>query len=257
MISLEENLLLSIVIPAFNEEAWVSNCLKSLSQELGRKGYHAEIILVNNASTDRTRHIAESYPGITVVDEPHKGLARARQAGFMVSSGNLIANIDADTKLPPGWIDTVLREFQQNSNLVALSGPFIYYDLSIVTRVLVRLYYFCAAGLHAVNHRILGAGAVIQGGNFVLRRRALEKIGGYDPRFEFYGEDADIACRIQKVGDVKFTFKLPMQSSGRRLKEEGSVTVGFRYIVNYFWTTFLREPFTKGSRDIRTDPNSS
>ena len=60
----------------------------------------------------------------------------------------------------------------------------------------------------------------MQGGNFVVRRDALQKIGGYDTNISFYGEDTDVARRLSKVGHVKFTFDLPALSSGRRLAKE-------------------------------------
>jgi hypothetical protein len=92
---------------------------------------------------------------------------------------------------------------------------------------------------------------MLQGGNFIVRRDALEKIGGYDVSLSFYGEDTDIARRLNKVGHVKFTFKLPALSSGRRLAKEGGLTTGLRYAINYFWITFFGKPFTKDYIDIR------
>ena len=77
-------------------------------QELGDA---VEIIVVNNASSDRTREVALGYPGVRVVDEPQKGLTFARQAGFAASTGELIANVDSDSRLTPGWVQTVLKEF--------------------------------------------------------------------------------------------------------------------------------------------------
>ncbi len=99
---------------------------------------------MNNASTDRTREIALSFPKVRVVDEPVKGLVRARHAGLMASSAELVANVDADTMLPEGWITTVLQSFAADKDLVALSGPFIFYDLSPYRRALVQLYYYAA-----------------------------------------------------------------------------------------------------------------
>jgi GT2 family glycosyltransferase len=92
---------------------------------------------------------------------------------------------------------------------------------------------------------------MVQGGNFVLRREALEEIGGFNTAISFYGEDTDIARRILKVGKVKFTFDLRMFSSARRLKHEGMVTIAARYTINYFWTTFRKRPFTEQYIDIR------
>ena len=94
---------------------------------------------------------------------------------------------------------------------------------------------------------------MLQGGNFVVRRRAIEAIGGYDTKLDFYGEDTDVARRLNKVGKVRFTFKLPMYSSGRRLAKEGGLTMALRYTLNYFWIIFFKRPFTKTSTDIRLE----
>lgn len=243
---------LSFVIPAYNEEDLIGKCLDSiLKQTTNMAPGEIEIIVVNNASTDRTREVASSFPGVIIVDEPQKGIVHARHAGFLTSSGDLIANIDADAMLTPGWIDKVLKEFSENQNLVALSGPYIYYDLSKIHNFLVRIYYYIGYLSYIVNHFVLHISAMLQGGNFILKRSALEKIGGFDTNIIFYGEDTDIARRIQKVGRVKFTFKLPMYTSGRRLKKEGMLITASRYGINYFWTIFFKKPFTKTYLDVR------
>ena len=242
---------LSFVIPAYNEEDLIGECLSSVLKQAMNRSEELEIIVVNNASTDGTREVALSFPGVIVVDEPKKGLVNARHAGFLASKGDLIANIDADTILTPGWVDKVLEEFSKNQNLVALSGPYIYYDLSKFHNFLIKIYYFIGYLSYIVNHFIFHVGAILQGGNFIVKRTALEKIGGFDINIIFYGEDTDIARRIQKVGRVKFTFELPMYTSGRRLKKEGILTMALRYPINYIWVTIFKRPFTKDYLDIR------
>ena len=212
---------ISFVVPAYNEEDRIGDCLESIQRELARTPTEAEIIVVNNASTDRTKEIAQRYAGVRVVDEMQKGLVRARQAGYLVSSGELVANVDSDVMLTPGWLGRVLTAFEKDKNLVCLSGPFIMHDVSSFLRFWVSFWYGISYVLHAVLHGLFGAGAVAQGGNYVLRRSALEAIGGFDTSIEFYGEDTDIARRIAKVGKVVWTFHLPVYSSGRRLTHEG------------------------------------
>src|SRR5580704_8035774 len=120
---------LSFVIPAYNEAAYLPGCLESILAQTKNVPGGAEIIVVNNASTDKTREVGLSFPGVTVVDEPRKGLTFARQAGFKACTGELIANVDSDSRLTPGWVDTVLQAFDTQKNLVAVSGPLVYYDL--------------------------------------------------------------------------------------------------------------------------------
>jgi glycosyltransferase involved in cell wall biosynthesis len=242
---------LSFVVPAYNEETYLPACLDSILAQTQGLGDAIEIIVVNNASTDRTREVALKYPGVRVVDEPHKGLTFARQAGFAVSKGELIANVDSDSRLTPGWLETVLKSFAADPKLVALSGPFVYYDLPPNQLVSVRIFYAVAFLVYITNRYILRAGSMVQGGNFVLRRDALEKVGGFNTSIAFYGEDTDIARRMNAVGKVKFTFDLKMYSSARRLKHEGMLKIAARYTMNYFWTTFRKKPFTEEYIDIR------
>jgi len=244
---------LSFVIPAFNEQDFIGPCLESVMRELAAVECEAEVIVVNNASTDDTRERALAVPGVKVVDEPRKGIVRARQAGYVAARGELIANIDSDTRLPEGWIKTVLREFERDPDLAALSGPLIYYDMSRIGRLMVRAFYAVGYLVYLVMHHVLHAGAMIQGGNFIVRRAVLDKIGGYDTTIEFYGEDTDVARRVSREGRIKWTFRLPIYSSARRMKGEGLVTVGLRYAINYVWVAVRGRPFTKDYKDIRPE----
>ena len=253
---------LSFVVPAYNEEAYLPACLESiLDQTRHLPSGTTEIIVVNNASSDRTREVALSYPGVIVVDEPRKGLTFARQAGFAASSGSLIANVDSDSRLTRGWVAQVLATFDEadarvghHRPLAALSGPILYYDLGARDRLFVHVFYLIGWATYAMNRYILRVGSMVQGGNFVTSRQALEDIGGFNLAISFYGEDTDIACRLNTVGEVRFTFDLKMFSSARRLKKEGMLTMAGRYSINYLWTTFFKRPFTNTHIDIREQP---
>lgn len=240
---------ISFVIPAYNEEVHIGPCVESILREIRTNnlalGQDAEVVVVNNASTDRTADIAAGYDGVTVLNEPIKGLVMARRAGFVVTTGQLVANIDSDTRMPVGWLATTLSAFAKNDKLVALSGPFFYYDLSMFERALVKLFYAVGYLVH-----LLG-GAMLQGGNFVIRRDAWERAGGFDTSIAFYGEDTDVARRLAKQGTVTWTWRLPIETSGRRLRGEGVVSTGFTYALNFVWTTLTGKPYTQSYRDIR------
>jgi len=242
---------LAFVIPAFNEEGLIGRCLEAVTKRVKESGVECEIIVVNNASTDRTKEIAESFEGVTVVDEMEKGLVYARRAGFNASTAELVANLDADTEVQSGWIEKVMASFEKQPELVGLSGPYIYYDISLWNRILVRFFYYISFVVYLLNRFVLRIGSMIQGGNFVIRRSAWNKAGGYDTSISFYGEDTDIAVRLSKVGPVKWTFKLPMRTSGRRLTEEGVFQTAGVYVLNFFWVTFRGKPATKDYTDIR------
>ncbi|HUW79907.1 MAG TPA: glycosyltransferase family 2 protein [Acidocella sp.] len=250
---------ISFVVPAYNEQVLLTRSLTAIRDEILRAGQvlgkDAEIIVVNNASTDSTREVAEAIEGVVVVDEPRKGLVQARWCGFEASTGDLIANIDADTVIPPGWLAEVMRQFERGKTLVALSGPYTYYGVPAKVNMVVGAYYRLAYTAYIFNRFVLNAGSMLQGGNFIVKRSAMLKLGSPDLRFSFYGEDTDMARRLSKVGGVKFTFRLPAASSGRRLVGEGVFTIGLRYSMNFFWATFRKKPFTDTWQDIREEPS--
>jgi glycosyltransferase involved in cell wall biosynthesis len=244
---------ISFIIPAYNEESYIRHCLDAIIKEInGREGY--EVIVVDNNSNDQTCEIvAREYPDVQLVHEPQRGANRAREAGFMASKGALVAFLDADTELGKGWTLRAERAFAKDPNLVCLSGPFIYYDLPPGVRLLVKFFYGMSYIVYLLNNFIFHSTSVIQGGTEIVRRDALQKIGGHNVSLTFYGDDADLARRLSKVGEVRFSFKFTMRSSGRRLAKEGTFTMGWRYAMNYFWITIFHKPFTMTSTEVRFD----
>ena len=117
---------ISIVIPAWNEEEYLSSCLDAvLAQELP---FH-EVIVVDNNSTDATARIASEYaakhPQIRVIHEPNPGVIHARNTGFDAATGDIIGRIDADTILEPNWTSVVDQFFADYvSEYVAVTGGF-------------------------------------------------------------------------------------------------------------------------------------
>jgi glycosyltransferase involved in cell wall biosynthesis len=250
-----QEIKLSFIIPAYNEEKYLGKCLDSIFKEIdANPGLQTEVIVVNNASTDNTKTVALSYPKVKVVDENKKGLIIARQAGAAASRGQLLAHVDADCILPAGWIKKVLAEFDNKEKLVALSGPFICYDLPKFWKILTAVYYRIGMVIYFLNHYVFKIGALIQGGNFVVRRWAWEKMEKAGENFVFYGEDTILAKNLSKLGEVKFTLKFPILTSGRRLKEEGVLTTVARYVANYFSVSLFAKPVTKKYKDIRNLP---
>ncbi|RDE09279.1 glycosyltransferase family 2 protein [Pelagibacterium lacus] len=243
----------AFVIPAHNEEALLGDCLKSVLEEIDRSALcsRAEVVVVDNASTDGTSAVAGAFDRVKVVLETRKGLGYARSAGFENSTGLYVANIDADTIVPPGWLDTALSEFKKDEGLVCVSGPYIYHDLPWTSRAITEGFYWLTKAIYLINRYVLKVGSVVQGGNFVFRRDAWLKAGGYNQSITFYGEDTDIAVRLSRVGGVKWTFKLRMLTSGRRLQKQGVVRTGLTYTLNFFAVTFRGKPVTSDYTDYR------
>ncbi len=143
-------------------------------------------------------------PGITVVDEPRKGLVIARETGRRVSTGDVLVYVDADCRVPRDWLRCVAREFEGPNPPVAVTGPYRFYDWDLFGRVLLRMYdYSLAPATHVLAQYVFGLGAVLYGGNFAVTRQALDAIGGFDTTIEFHGEDTNLARRVSKAGRVR------------------------------------------------------
>ena len=234
---------ISLIIPAYNEEAYLPACLDAVMHNVAGKA--VEVIVVDNNSTDRTRQVIESYPGVTYLFEPRKGITRARQCGFLAASGDILAYVDADTHPPEGWIEQIWEQFGANKDLACLSGPYSFYDLSGLRNRVSRAWFIVAKPLYSLT------GYIIVGGNFAIRRDVIEKMGGFDSTIEFYGEDADIAKRAGKHGKVLFCPRFVMPTSGRRMQSQGFVKMAGLYFINYLSIALRGRPATMGYIDIR------
>lgn len=241
---------LSFVIPAYNEEKYIGKCLDSVLREMGNDP-GIEVIVVDNGSTDGTAKIVAAYPRVKLMRETRPGANSARQAGYLAARGDLIAHIDADTILIPGWIKKAEKKFAEEPELICLSGPYFYYDLSKELRALVKMFYFLTYLGYLFTKFILKNSSVVTGGNYVVRKMSLDKIGGHDTDIKFYGDDSDLARRLNKAGNVVFTFGFPIYSSGRRLAAEGVFTMGMRYGINHIWMILFNKPFSKNSIIVR------
>ena len=103
---MEAEALVSVIIPVYNVEEYVAECLESVMKQ----SYHnLEIILVNDGSTDSSDAICRKYlkkdSRIRVVEQEHGGLSRARNTGIKTAKGLYYAFIDSDD-----WIDSCMIE---------------------------------------------------------------------------------------------------------------------------------------------------
>jgi glycosyltransferase involved in cell wall biosynthesis len=110
-------LKLSIVIPAFNEERLLPGTLHHIRAALNavaKPGFSDELIVCDNNSTDRTAEIARAA-GARVVFEPVNQIARARNAGAKVASGDWLLFVDADSSPSPELVLDMLAAIEGGS----------------------------------------------------------------------------------------------------------------------------------------------
>lgn len=241
---LQEMPTISIVIPAYNEEQYIGECLRSIVKT--KTPSIVQILVVDNASTDRTSEVASSHEGVTVIHESKKGTNAARQAGLQVATGDIVAYVDADCVLPDGWFLMIERTFDREPKTVCLSGPCHYHDASLPMRVLIELYWWLLAlPMSWLTH------SVLVGGNFAARKSALHAIGGFDTSLTFYGDDTNLGRRLRTVGTVFFSMRFRNSSSARRLMKHGIFRTGTVYAKNFLSQAFLNKSVTESHTDVR------
>ena len=130
--------------------------------------------------------------------------------------------------------------FQKYPAVVGVTGPYRFYDWDWTGRMLIRAYDLVVAPpTHLIVHYGFGAGAVFYGGNFGVRRAALERIGGFDRTIEFHGEDTNLGRRLTPLGSIHIARECWVWTSARRYRAMGKRTVFGLYVRN-FWSEILR-----------------
>lgn len=112
---------LSVVVPVFNEEAGITDCIERL---LAEGDTIDEILIVDNNSTDRTASIIKRYAGshekVRYIFESRQGVVHARNAGFDASTCEIVGRIDADTRVQSGWATAISEFLGPNSTTAPL-----------------------------------------------------------------------------------------------------------------------------------------
>ena len=205
--------MISVVIPTYNEEENIAQCLVSLRhQTVPRSEY--EIIVVDGGSKDQTREIAQKYADQVFIQTSRK-VGGARNDGIMAARGDVVATTDADCIIPPKWIETIKKGFEDKET-VQLYGPVYPIEESINNSISL----FCANTFSRLGYytRIF---YYTLGCNTAFRKDAFIRAGMYlciDA-----GDDLEIALRMKKSGQVKFDNAMKVGFSMRRYQQYGSL----------------------------------
>jgi glycosyltransferase involved in cell wall biosynthesis len=175
-------MVISVVVPAFNEEKLLAETLRRINAARGRLEGESELIVVDNESTDRTREIAE-LGGARIVTETVKNIGAIRNAGARSATGEVLAFFDADTLVPESLLAEIgLRMQDQNCFGGAVAVSYGRFERSWL-RFLSRAWKFWG-----------GVFNMKQGAAQFCRRDVFEQLGGYDERI-YLGEDIDLYWR--------------------------------------------------------------
>ncbi len=181
-------MLISVVIPAFNEEGYLGETLASLNRAkafLQGEGLAAEIIVVDNDSNDSTANIARAL-NATVARERQHNVAKVRNSGAKLSNGDVLVFVDADTVVPEKLLSRIVETM---SDAACFGGAvdLDYRPMKLSVKVYLQFW------------RILGKlTGMAQGATQFCRRDRFFALNGYDETL-FMGEDGDFHWRLKRI----------------------------------------------------------
>lgn len=245
----------SVIIPAFNEERHIARCLQYLKGQIESAD---EIIVVDNNSTDTTAAIANAF-NVKVIEEKKQGMIPARNRGFNEARYDIIARTDADTHVPPDWIQQIKKRFVDDLELLGLSGPAHFYD---GPQVIKRKIWPSKVAVQSTVHSVLKHDAMF-GPNMALTKKAWDLIKNEvcqdDNKVH---EDTDLAIHLAEHGRIFFDETLVVESSFRRFKKlKPYFEYPYRYLktieehkswIKMIKTKTLAMPKTMRTRTVKT-----
>jgi len=221
----------SVIIPAYNEEDMIADCIASVKNQDYSGSF--EIIVVDNASTDRTAEVAKSL-GARAVYEPKQGYVHALRAGFAAAESDIIACTDADTHVPANWLSNFANNLCKD-NVVACGGVFTFHDGSWIIHLIGWLF-------GRLNYHLAGA-------NMAVWRKHYLACGGFDPHVNM-GADVQLGQRLDTLGKVIIDRRIVAKTSGRRFQYAFFQTLVL-YYVNDIWLLLLKRPLFYNFPNIR------
>lgn len=209
---------LSVVIVNWNTGGLLGECLQSLAADLAvTDGLEAEVIVVDNASTDRSIDaLDDRFPAVRCIrNHENKGFARATNQGIRISRGQRVLLLNPDTEMKPGALSAMVRFLESRRDAGAV-GPLLlntdgtlqisaYPEPTIVREAwrlscLDRLWpvgsYRMSSWRTDVPHEV----DVLTGACLLLPRAALDQCGLLEERFFIYSEDQDLCRRLRRRG---------------------------------------------------------
>jgi glycosyltransferase involved in cell wall biosynthesis len=219
---------ISIVIPAYNEEATILPTLSSLSHNI--TGYSVEIVVVNNNSKDNTENLVKAC-GITCITETKQGIVHARNAGLAAAKGKYILNADADSIYPEYWIDEMVKPLIKHENIAITYGPFSFIPVGNTGRVTYFFYEYLADLSRLYDKYMKDEAVNVYGFTSAMRREPAIAVDGFTfPKGA--GEDGYLALKLRDGGYGKLyrvrSKKAIAWTTDRRIQIDGGLFKGLK-----------------------------
>lgn len=203
---------ISVIVPAFNEEKLLGASLAEIKAATGAftaRGWDFELVVCDNNSTDRTADIARAA-GASVVFEPVNQIARARNAGAGIATGDWLVFVDADTHPSEKLFADVAEKIAAGH--VLAGGVTIRLDEKLFVAGLVTQFWNCSSRITR-----------LMAGSFIfVEAAAFRQVGGFSHEF-FAAEELDLSIRLKKLAretkrKIVILHRHPIKTSARKMK---------------------------------------
>lgn len=196
-------IMISCIIPAYNEEALLGDTLRALFEALKGLGEPFEVIVADDASTDRTAAIAAGH-GARVITVGNRQIAATRNGGARAAKGDMLIFVDADTivneKVIRGAVGAMRSGAVGGGCYLEMEGP-----LPLYARILVPLFLTVYRGLGFTG-----------GGFLFCTKTAFDRVGGFDETL-FATEEVTMTLALRKTGRFVL-LRDKVLTSGRKLR---------------------------------------
>lgn len=184
--------LISIIIPAKNEQNNIELCLQSLNDVI-KEGVETEIIVIDNGSNDKTVEIAHSC-GAVVEQLPFGTISELRNLGARVSSGDVLAFVDADVLVDKYWLVNAIEVFRDTGAVCVGCSP----ELPVKSTWVEKAWHY---QIYIRPYRCERSWLASM--NMFVRRDAFMEIGGFNSNL-FTCEDVELGYRLIEKGKIIF-----------------------------------------------------
>ncbi len=175
---------IAAIICTHNRDKYLGAAIDSLLQQ---DGVNYEVIVVDNASSDRTREVVESRlsnPRLKYVYEENLGLSVARNRGAQETSAPILAYLDDDAIASPQWLKTIVAAYKSNEKIAIAGGKVtLIFPEGIDRPNWISQEMAGSLGIYDLGDEIVyidNPNFTPRGLNYALRRSFLESIGGFD-----------------------------------------------------------------------------
>jgi glycosyltransferase involved in cell wall biosynthesis len=233
----------SFIVPTYNEEGYIKDCLNSLlNQNYSRAEF--EIIVSDASSTDQTIAIANTIADRVVVDE-RKGISYGRNMGAKNALGDILVFIDADVILKDDFLKYIHMSFD-NLEIIGITGVARPLDGGIFSKFVYRSTYLLVR-LFNLFETSLFPGICI-----AYRHENFISVNGFREDFGIV-EDLDLSKRISEHGSCRVNGHAIAYVSTRRLKKHGLSTVLFHIFcdIRYLLTGYA-PPFYPKEEELNS-----